>query len=230
MTDLLLDPAIRTWVFIPIVVVTFFVGIVRHYVHLLLVSKKKNELEKVQDTHYLAKARLLRQNGHILSSNDFAMRKQFFVDEKDGYLHSRIQGPSTGPNPLDPAMMTEMLKGNMLNMVPMLVIGGWINWTFSGFVTTRVPFPLTLRFKPMLQRGVNLTSLNAAWVSSASWYFLNVFGLRSIYALVLGGENSAATTMDEQMMGVNPAVQQDPKQVFKAEWEALQISFHKFKL
>ena len=128
MTDLLLDPAIRTWVFIPIVVVTFFVGIVRHYVHLLLVSKKKNELEKVQDTHYLAKSRLLRQNGHLLSHNDFAMRKQFFVDEKDGYLHSRIQGPSTGQNPLDPTVMTEMLKGNMLNMVPMLVIGGWINW------------------------------------------------------------------------------------------------------
>uniref|UniRef100_A0A7E4VUD7 ER membrane protein complex subunit 3 n=1 Tax=Panagrellus redivivus TaxID=6233 RepID=A0A7E4VUD7_PANRE len=231
MTDLLLDPAIRTWVFIPIVVVTFFAGIVRHYVHLLLQTKKKGELVKLQDTHYLAKARLLRMNGGVLPRADFEMRKHFLTNEKEGYLQQKMQAPSNQANMMtDPSMMTEMLKGNMLNMIPMVVIGGWINWTFSGFVTTKVPFPLTLRFKPMLQRGVNLSSLNAAWVSSASWYFLNVFSLRSIYALVLGDDNAAGTTMDEQLAGVNPAVQQDPKQVFKAEWEALQISFHKFKL
>jgi hypothetical protein len=37
------------------------------------------------------------------------------------------------PDP-DPAMM----ERNMTSMVPMMVVGGWINWHFSGFVTTKV--------------------------------------------------------------------------------------------
>lgn len=41
MTDLLLDPSIRTWVFLPIVIITFMIGVARHYVSLIITNKKK---------------------------------------------------------------------------------------------------------------------------------------------------------------------------------------------
>ncbi len=187
--ELRLDPAIRIWVFLPIVAITFLVGIIRHYVSVLLSSQKKVDRAQVKDSQVLIRSRVLRENGRILPRQSFLMRRHFLNNEDSGVLKTQQRNVAP-PNPMtDPSMMTDMLKGNLTNVLPMIVIGGWINWHFSGFVTTKVPFPLTLRFKPMLQRGIELMSLDASWVSSASWYFLNVFGLRSIYSLVLGENN-----------------------------------------
>ncbi|XP_065900582.1 uncharacterized protein [Dysidea avara] len=66
----------------------------------------------------------------------------------------------------DPSMAMTMVKGTLTNVLPMIVLGGWISWVFSGFIITKVLFPLTLRFKGMLQRGVQLTTLNASWKSA----------------------------------------------------------------
>ena len=64
--DLLLDPDIRVWVFLPIVIITFFVGILRHYVSILLHSNKKIELQQVVDSQAMIRSRLLRENGKYI--------------------------------------------------------------------------------------------------------------------------------------------------------------------
>lgn len=38
----------------------------------------------------------------------------------------------------DTSMLTDMMKGNLTNVLPMIVIGGWINWAFSGFVISEL--------------------------------------------------------------------------------------------
>ena len=69
----------------------------------------------------------------------------------------------------------------------------------------------------MLQKDVNLVSLDSSWVSSASWYIINLFGLRSMYTLVLGADNAADQTkmMQDQMSGAALAMPDDLNKAFK---------------
>uniref|UniRef100_A0A8C9DJF2 ER membrane protein complex subunit 3 n=1 Tax=Prolemur simus TaxID=1328070 RepID=A0A8C9DJF2_PROSS len=196
--ELLLDSNIRLWVVLPIVIITFFVGMIRHYVSILLQSDKKLTQEQVSDrsvlgwprwltpvilarrlrpcftfknlivsvvffSQVLIRSRVLRENGKYIPKQSFLTRKYYFNNPEDGFF-KKTKRKVVPPSPMtDPTMLTDMMKGNVTNVLPMILIGGWINMTFSGFVTTKVPFPLTLRFKPMLQQGIELLTLDASW-------------------------------------------------------------------
>lgn len=49
MAELLLDPDIRLWVILPIVLITLLFGLVRHYVTVLLKQDSDPDLQKIQD-------------------------------------------------------------------------------------------------------------------------------------------------------------------------------------
>ena len=95
-----------------------------------------------------------------------------------------------------------------------------------------------------MQRGIDLSSLDASWISSMSWYFIGAFGMRGqfvslhtridklclgIYELVLGEDNQAdqARAMQQQMPGGSSGPLMDEQKAFKAEWEALKITDYK---
>ena len=81
MAELVLDSAIRFWVFLPIVIISFFFGVIKHYLTLLMVPERKTELQVLLDRYYyvssytkifshaLIRSRLLRENGNYITRN-----------------------------------------------------------------------------------------------------------------------------------------------------------------
>jgi ER membrane protein complex subunit 3 len=63
---------------------------------------------------------------------------------------------------------------------------------YLGNLQVKLPFPLTLGFKSMLQRGIQTPDMDVRWVSSLSWYFLNFFGLNGLYRIILGGDEGGS--------------------------------------
>lgn len=87
---------------------------------------------------------------------------------------------------MNPMAMMDGMKGNMAFMVQNMVMMQGISHFFKGFVLVKVPFALTNGFKQMFQRGLDLQTLETSYVSSVSWYFLVMYGLRAFFRLVIG--------------------------------------------
>ncbi|KAJ7228773.1 transmembrane protein [Mycena pura] len=240
--SLYLDPQIRDWVLFPITLVMILVGILRHYVVILLQSPpKKLPREAIREQRALTRSQVLRStstNSPIpptyYKSISRHLSEAFEVGTylKDGPPREG-DAPKGPPNPMtDPAAMDGMMAGmktQMVMMVPQMVIMGWINFFFQGFVLIKLPFPLTLGFKSMLQRGIETTDMDVRWVSSLSWYFLNFFGLNGLYRLILGGDNGEWSADSSRDMTANafaaaPAGAQDYSKLFKAEKDNLEFS------
>lgn len=81
----------------------------------------------------------------------------------------------------------------------------------------------------MLQQGVGLDSLDVSYVSSLSWYFLNLFGLSGVLGLVLGEATINAAAMMQSQQAMMMAGMDTPK-VYVAEREALQGLHHAWAL
>ncbi|XP_015773637.1 PREDICTED: ER membrane protein complex subunit 3-like [Acropora digitifera] len=98
MAELVLDPAIRLWVILPIVMITFLVGIIRHYLSMLLQSKKELDLLQVSDSQALMRSRNLRENAKYIPNESFEMRRHFFNDEGEGFFKTQDRkGPVKNP-------------------------------------------------------------------------------------------------------------------------------------
>ncbi len=229
--ELMLDPAIRDWVLIPLVVIMFLMGILRNNVTKVMRKDSPPNKEQVLHNNQLMRARRLRANASYIPQASFAARRHYYCNKDSGVLMQKMEAPNPMAAMQDPNMMMNMMQGNMAMMVPQMAMMGIVNYFFSGFVLGKIPFPLTPSFKGMLQRGISLTTLDTAYVTSMSWYFLVMFGMRGLYSIALGaGATTDDTAMMQAQMGMGaqqqPGQAPDMGKLFQAEAENMQIVEH----
>lgn len=174
-------------------------------------TPKKQEILAIREQRALLHGVNLRNNANVVSPASFQARKDYTITqfENGAYLKDPDRKNGAPANPMtDPAAMEGMMgmmKGNMTMMIPQTLIMSWINAFFSGFVISeltllivkeeywwylvRLPFPLTIKFKSMLQSGVGTRDMDPQWMSSISWYVLCIFGLQSVFNYLLGSDN-----------------------------------------
>ena len=182
-----LDAAIRAWVLLPIAIATFLVGALRHHATRLTRDASRPDVVALREANVATRAERCLARAGYLRAEAFAARREHYCAADGGALRKKSERASPHAAMLsDPRQMTRMMTKNAMMIAPNMLTAAWVNFFFAGFVVGRTPFPLTQRFRGMLQRGVALQSLDVTYVSSLSWYFLNFFGLGGVFRLVLG--------------------------------------------
>jgi hypothetical protein len=185
---------------------------------------------------------MLRANNRNISSKSFESRQSYLLEKfkEKAYIKDPESKGAAQQMMSDPKAMDNMMSGmksQIMMFVPNTIIMGWINAFFAGFVVMKLPFPLTTSFKAMMQSGVSTNDLDVRWVSSISWYFLNLIGLSPLYSLILGGQNLAGGVQTPgaagaPQAGVSPLAQPgaDAQRIFNSEAENLALVKHDYIL
>ncbi|KAH9116431.1 hypothetical protein AeMF1_009622 [Aphanomyces euteiches] len=237
MGEIILDPSIRDWVVLPMILLFVAMSVARNYVSVLLKTEEVGALDEVRKIQTLRRASQLRMNCHYIQPSAFAMRKFYFTssekrDGVQGVLREKVKN-DTMNQMMNPTSMMKMMKGNMTFMVSNFVMMGLVGYFFGGFVLLKVPFSLSQRFKAMLQRGIDMATLDVSYVSSLSLYFLIMFGMSGFMSLILGrgNLNEDARAMQMQMgMGAGAAMGFDAPRMYKQERVSLRLHAHEFAL
>mmetsp|Transcript_13286 Transcript_13286/g.38615 ORF Transcript_13286/g.38615 Transcript_13286/m.38615 type:complete len:256 (-) Transcript_13286:410-1177(-) len=236
-SSLALDPELRVWVFLPLTACIVLMKLIQQFAHTMMNSggtKQNKELPEIREASNVARSQRLRGGHRLIPESSFKMRRDYFVAENTGLFHQEPKSRSMNEAmATDPSMAVDMLKKGAGGMVPQFAMGWVVNFFFSGFVMGKVPFPLSPRFKPMLQRGIDLASLDVSYFTSLSYYILLLFGLRGAFSLVFREGTVDDTMMMRQQMAGGMGQQQpifDAATAFKQEVQAYKNLEHDWDL
>ncbi len=95
-----LDPAIRDWVLLPIIVIMVLVTLARNAIQILITGDKTLSLDELRAQASLARAGRLRSAGAHVSGASFAMRREWFSRPERGVLLDKVAGGAAAANPM----------------------------------------------------------------------------------------------------------------------------------
>ncbi|KAA8497646.1 ER membrane protein complex subunit 3 [Porphyridium purpureum] len=196
--DLVLDPAIAVWVLLPISVVTFLVMVIRHHLSVCLFKLPRVYYYRAKLVAHMQYFRALKFYGGLIPTEQFAMRRAFFIDPQDqrGYFFREVQTVSIASSFANPDALSGKVREMLAGSLPSMALGAWVRFFFGGFAVIKLPFPLSEAFRGMLQMGIEMTGRDLAvnYVSALSWYVLSLFGSSVLFRLLMF--NSEAITDD----------------------------------
>jgi len=205
----------------------------------LLMGGKSTEPQKAEDIRQkaiIARSTALRGNFGFITASGFQQRLAFFAAKDTGVLNQKIDKKDMTEMMLtNPDMMTGMMKQQLGGLGPQVALGAFVNFFFRGFILGKLPFSLSPKFRGMLQSGIDLPSLDVAYLSSLSFYMLLLFGSRGVMMLFFqdSAVNDVAMMSQMQMQGqmafMNPSAM-DPEKAFTAERQALELVQYKWRM
>jgi len=242
--NILLDSDIRDWVVLPLFVIMVTAGLLRFHMGNVLKPDPKQATKVAQRIQSSVRSASILKGGsvHFLSASKLEPRKLAYpallrdqaiwcenhLDKQDAEGNEKGDENSDKDDMPNPLGAMEGMMGNMAFMVQNMIMMQAIQHFFSGFILLKVPFRLTLGFKQMFQRGLDgLATLETSYVSSISWYFLVMFGLRGFFKLAIGSPtletqetHQALHKLGKQPPGRPGPAADDDKQIKMLEQEA----------
>lgn len=199
---LYLDARLRDWVMLTIFAVVVLMAVARHFLAQLLAARPISTRQALQTASTLERAKALSRNCNMLPRERWLRRRNFFCEEKTGLLLKKPATAGAMGMLSDPTQMFDGMIRQVTTVLPQIAMMMWVQYFFGGYVVARTPFSITTGFKAMLQQNVDLSSLDASYISSVSWYFQCVFGLQGLMSVLL---TNGAPAMGPPRPGMPPA-------------------------
>jgi len=145
------------------------------------------------------------------ADGDAAAAEPFKAPARAGRLHppglkdaNPMAPGTTGPGgaPPSPWAMLEPMKPQFVFMGSQFGVGYLVSNFMTGFITLRLPFGLTERFKAITQAGIAAPGISSSFVSASSWYYILCFGMPPLFRLLSIGSDADAARLMQMQMGM----------------------------